>query len=130
MSDHEGRAVTAATGGASTGSGTLVFVKVSQSWAKSPLSHEVPEPLRSTVAPLLPWRTEPDLYLSDLRNRLPAGLTVPRAFGVFVPLPSCVGRVFPSACRPTADSLPPRSCSTGFPGCRSRPTWSSSTCSG
>ena len=59
------------------------FVKVTQSWARSPLSHEVPEPLRSTMAPLLPWRTEPDLYLSDLRDRLPAGLTVPRAFGVF-----------------------------------------------
>jgi hypothetical protein len=59
------------------------FVKVSQSWARSPLSHEVPEPLRSTVAPLLPWRTEPDLYRSDLRDRLPAGLTMPRAFGVF-----------------------------------------------
>ena len=59
------------------------FVKVTQSWARSPLSHEVPEPLRSTMAPLLPWRTERDLYLSDLCDRLPAGLIVPRAFGVF-----------------------------------------------
>jgi Phosphotransferase enzyme family len=59
------------------------FVKVIQSWARSPLSHEVPGPLRAGVATLLPWRTEPDLYLSDLRDRLPAGLTVPRAFGVF-----------------------------------------------
>jgi Phosphotransferase enzyme family len=59
------------------------FVKVIQSWARSPLSREVPEPLRASVTPLLPWRTEPDLYLSDLRDRLPAGLTMPRAFGVF-----------------------------------------------
>jgi hypothetical protein len=58
------------------------FVKVVQPWARSPLSHHVPEPLRTTLAPLVPWRTEPDLYRSDLRDRLPAGLTVPRAFGV------------------------------------------------
>jgi hypothetical protein len=58
------------------------FVKVVQSWAESPLSRHVPEPLRSTIAPLLPWRCEPDLYRGDLRDRLPAGLTVPRAFGV------------------------------------------------
>lgn len=58
------------------------FVKVVQPWAGSPLSHHVPEPLRTELAPLVPWRTEPDLYRSDLRDRLPAGLTVPRAFGV------------------------------------------------
>lgn len=58
------------------------FVKVVQSWACSPLSHHVPEPLRTAVAPLVPWRTEPDLYRSDLRDRLPVGLTVPHAFGV------------------------------------------------
>lgn len=58
------------------------FVKVVQSWARSPLSQHVPERLRATVAALLPWRTEPDAYRSDLRDRLPAGLTVPRAFGV------------------------------------------------
>ncbi|QJY45500.1 hypothetical protein [Pseudonocardia broussonetiae] len=58
------------------------FVKVVQPWARSPLSVHVPEPLRTTLAPLVPWRTEPDLYRSDLRDRLPAGLTVPRAFGV------------------------------------------------
>jgi hypothetical protein len=58
------------------------FVKVVQPWARSPLSHHVPEPLRTELAPLVPWRTEPDLYRSDLRDRLPVGLTVPRAFGV------------------------------------------------
>ena len=49
------------------------FVKVVQSWASSPLSRHVPEPLRAAVASLLPWRSEPDLYRSDLRDRLPAG---------------------------------------------------------
>jgi hypothetical protein len=58
------------------------FVKVVQPWASSPLSRHVPEPLRTAVAPLLPWRSEPDLYRCDLRDRLPGGLTVPRAFGV------------------------------------------------
>jgi hypothetical protein len=59
------------------------FVKVVQRWARSPLAVHVPEPFRTAVAPLVPWRTEPDLYRSDLRDRLPAGLTVPRAFGVY-----------------------------------------------
>lgn len=58
------------------------FVKVVQPWARSSLSHHVPEPLRTELAPLVPWRTEPDLYRSDLPDRLPVGLTVPRAFGV------------------------------------------------
>jgi Phosphotransferase enzyme family len=62
--------------------GFAFFVKVVQSWASSPLAQHVPEPLRTMAAPLLPWRTEPDVYRSDLRERLPAGLTVPRAFGV------------------------------------------------
>jgi hypothetical protein len=60
----------------------VFFVKVVHSWARSPLSRHVPEELRATLAPLVPWRTEPDIYRSDLRDRLPAGLTVPRAFAV------------------------------------------------
>jgi hypothetical protein len=39
-------------------------------------------PLRASWAPLVPWRTELDIYRSDLRERLPAGLTAPRAFAV------------------------------------------------
>ena len=35
------------------------------------------------MAPLVPWRAEPDIYRGDLRERLPAGLTVPRAFAVY-----------------------------------------------
>ena len=59
------------------------FVKVVRSWARSPLALDVPEELRAAVAPLMPWRTEPDLYRSDLGRRLPAGLRIPRAYGVF-----------------------------------------------
>jgi hypothetical protein len=61
----------------------VFFVKVVHSWARSPLSRHVPEELRAAVAPLVPWRAEPDIYRSDLRERLPAGLTVPRAFAVY-----------------------------------------------
>ena len=58
------------------------FVKVVQSWARSPLFRYVPEPLREQALAMVPWRTEPELYLSDLGDRLPDGLTVPRAHHV------------------------------------------------
>jgi hypothetical protein len=58
------------------------FVKVVQSWSRSPLSAEVPEPLRSQLAPLMPWRTEPEIYRGDLGCRLPPGLSLPRAYHV------------------------------------------------
>ncbi|MCX6467608.1 MAG: phosphotransferase [Pseudonocardiales bacterium] len=50
------------------------FVKVVQAWRRSPLAAEVPEPLRSQLAPLMPWRTEVDIYRGDLAAHLPAGL--------------------------------------------------------
>jgi len=59
------------------------FVKVVQSYARSPLSQQLPDSLRDLVAPLVPWRTEPDLYRTDLADRLPDGLTTPRAYGVY-----------------------------------------------
>ena len=58
------------------------FVKLVQAWSRSPLFREVPEPLRSHLAPLMPWRTEPDIYRGDLRRRLPHGLTIPSAYHV------------------------------------------------
>ena len=58
------------------------FVKIVQAWSRSPLFQEVPEPLRSQLAPLMPWRTEPDIYRGDLRRRLPRGLSIPRAHHV------------------------------------------------
>jgi hypothetical protein len=58
------------------------FVKVVQSWTRSPQFQRVPEPLREIAAAGLPWRNEPAVYRSDLADRLPAGLTMPRAHAV------------------------------------------------
>lgn len=58
------------------------FVKVVQAWSRSPLFAEVPEPLRSQLAPLMPWRTEPDVYQGDLRRHLPRGLSLPHVHHV------------------------------------------------
>jgi len=58
------------------------FVKVIQSWPRSPLFAQAPEPLRVAAAHLVAWRTEAEVYGSDLAARLPAGLTLPRAFAV------------------------------------------------
>jgi hypothetical protein len=60
-----------------------VFVKHVQSWARSPFFAEVPEDMREMAEAGVPWRTEPLAYRSDLRDRLPDGLTMPRALGVF-----------------------------------------------
>ena len=58
------------------------FVKVVQSWTRSPAFAQVPEGLREVAAAGLPWRTEPSVYRSDLVERLPAGLSMPRAYAV------------------------------------------------
>ena len=60
-----------------------LFVKQVQSWARSPFFAMVPEELREEAAAGVPWRTEAEVYRSDLADRLPDGLTVPRALGVF-----------------------------------------------
>ncbi len=60
-----------------------VFVKHVQSWARHPFFAEVPEELRAMAAAGVPWRTEALAYRSDLRDRLPDGLIMPRAIGVF-----------------------------------------------
>lgn len=59
-----------------------MFVKHVQSWSRSPLFQQVPEELREVAATSVPWRTEPLIYQSDLRHRLPAGLTMPDALHV------------------------------------------------
>src|SRR4051812_25334363 len=51
------------------------FVKVVQSWTRTPAFQQVPEALRDLAAAGLPWHTEPALYSSDLRDRLPTGLS-------------------------------------------------------
>jgi aminoglycoside phosphotransferase len=58
------------------------FVKVVQSWARSPLFQFVPEQFRSAALEMMPWQSEPRVYRSDLAARLPAGLTMPRAYAV------------------------------------------------
>lgn len=60
-----------------------LFVKHVQSWSRSPLFGFVPEEFREVAATGVPWRTEPLAYRSDLGDRLPPGLTMPTALGVF-----------------------------------------------
>jgi len=59
------------------------FVKHVQSWARSPLFAQVPTELAAMAEAGVPWRTEPLAYRSDLGDRLPRGLRMPRAIGVF-----------------------------------------------
>ncbi len=59
------------------------FVKHVQSWSRSPFFQEVPVDFRAQAEASVPWRTEPLAYRSDLRDRLPEGLTMPRALGIF-----------------------------------------------
>lgn len=58
------------------------FVKVVHAYARSPLRGAVPAALRELAVSMVPWRAEPDLYRAGLRDRLPPGLTMPRAFAV------------------------------------------------
>lgn len=59
------------------------FVKHVQSWGRSPLFAEVPAEIAEMAEAGVPWRTEPLAYRSDLGDRLPAGLRMPRSVGVF-----------------------------------------------
>lgn len=60
-----------------------LFVKHVHSWSRSPMFADVlPEHAEAAEAGV-PWRTEPLVYRSDLGDRLPAGLSMPRALGVF-----------------------------------------------
>jgi hypothetical protein len=60
-----------------------LFVKHVQSWERHPLFAMVPEDMRELAAAGVPWRTEPLAYRSDLADRLPDGLRMPRSLGVF-----------------------------------------------
>ena len=55
------------------------FVKVVQSWERSPVFAMVPEAMRAEALALIPWEREPEVYRSDLGDRLPEGLTMPAA---------------------------------------------------
>ena len=58
------------------------FVKVVQSWARSPTFRHVPEEMRQRALAAVPFEAEPRVYRSDLADRLPPGLTMPRAHAV------------------------------------------------
>jgi hypothetical protein len=60
-----------------------MFVKQVQSWSRSPYFQYVPEDIREWAAATVPWKTEADVYRSDLVHLLPNGLSAPRALGVF-----------------------------------------------
>ena len=60
-----------------------IFVKLVQSWERHPFFEFVPEEFRELASSTVPWRTEADVYRSDIADRLPDGLSVPRALGVF-----------------------------------------------
>ena len=73
------------SGTARTPSGTTpyrMFVKQVQSWSRSPFFAEVPEHLQEMAAASVPWRTEALAYDSDLGDRLPEGLSMPRSLGI------------------------------------------------
>lgn len=59
-----------------------MFVKHVQAWHHSPFFAFVPEEARDFARTTVPWRTEAEVYRSDLADRLPQGLTLPRALGV------------------------------------------------
>jgi hypothetical protein len=58
------------------------FVKVVHSFARSPLFQFVPDDVKEWAASSVPWRNEPTAYGSDLGDRLPNGLSMPRALAV------------------------------------------------
>ncbi len=59
-----------------------VFVKHIQSWGRHPLFQSVPAEFQEMAAASVPWRTEAEVYRSDLAARLPVGLAMPRALHV------------------------------------------------
>ncbi|GAA5152324.1 hypothetical protein GCM10023340_32450 [Nocardioides marinquilinus] len=59
-----------------------LFVKHVQAWHHSPFFASVPPEARQMAAASYPWRTEGAVYRSDLCDRLPAGLSMPRALAV------------------------------------------------
>ncbi|MDQ3733702.1 MAG: aminoglycoside phosphotransferase family protein [Actinomycetota bacterium] len=59
------------------------FVKVVQSWSRSPLFQSLPVEMRPSALDSVPWRSEPLVYGSDLGQRLPTGLTLPKAYAIF-----------------------------------------------
>jgi hypothetical protein len=73
------------TGTAATPGGTepwRIFVKHIQSWSRHPFFQYVPAEFQEVAAAGVHWRTEAEVYRSDLAERLPEGLSMPRALHV------------------------------------------------
>lgn len=62
--------------------GFTLFVKRVHHWRHSSAFAFVPPEVGEWAADSVPWRAEPLLYASDLADRLPAGLTMPRGLRV------------------------------------------------
>lgn len=62
--------------------GFTLFVKRVHSWRHSPAFAGVPPEIGEWAAASLPWRAEPLVYASDLADRLPDGLEMPRGLRV------------------------------------------------
>ncbi|WP_343997091.1 phosphotransferase, partial [Nocardioides furvisabuli] len=58
------------------------FVKRVHHWRHSPAFASVPPEIAEWAAASVPWRAEPLVYTSDLADRLPVGLSMPRALRV------------------------------------------------
>jgi hypothetical protein len=58
------------------------FVKVVQSWGRHPAFRFVPAEMRDYALASVPFEAEPRVYRSDLGQRLPPGLAMPRAYAV------------------------------------------------
>jgi hypothetical protein len=58
------------------------FVKAVQSWGRHPAFRFVPEEMREFALASVPFEAEPRVYRSDLADRLPPGLTMPRAYAI------------------------------------------------
>ncbi|MCX6399428.1 MAG: phosphotransferase [Propionibacteriales bacterium] len=59
-----------------------LFVKQVQEWSRSPFFADLPPEVQPWAAKQVPWRTEGEVYRSDLVDHLPQGLTMPRSVGV------------------------------------------------
>lgn len=59
-----------------------LFVKRVHNWRHSPAFASVPADVAEWAASSLPWRAEPLVYASDLAERLPEGLAMPRGLRV------------------------------------------------
>jgi hypothetical protein len=57
-----------------------VVLKVVRSPERSPIWAQIPPELHEITLAEIPWRTEPELYGSALRDLLPAGLRLPSVF--------------------------------------------------